>query len=153
MIKLKRILRFLIYTIKENRVKMFMILCTIALLYPIFNCDYDLKEQAKVITTFKYGVNTYYVIENDNTVNGCQILKFSKEQPISQDHFITKHVDNVLLILSWVAFVILCIILLIATFFDDDTNWGFDNVWAKVLHRDIVCEFEAGYYYYILDNN
>jgi hypothetical protein len=115
MITLKRILRYLFYTIKENRGKMIMILCTIALLYPIFNCNTDLKEDVKVITSFKYDVNNCYVTysKSDNNFN---VLKFDKEQPISPDGYLTKDKDNVWFILSWIGFVVLCIILLIATF-------------------------------------
>ena len=132
---------------------MFMILCAIALLYPIFNCNYDLKEQAKVITTFKYGVNTYYVIPYSGDSNSFKVLDFAKEQPISSDGYITIDTDNIWLIISWAAFIILCIILIIASIiYDRDTDWGFEDRWDKVLHRDIVCEFEDGYYYYILDN-
>lgn len=151
MITLKRILRYLFYTIKENRGKMVMLLCTIALLYPILNCNPDLKEKVKVITSFKYDTNTCYVYyASDNSFN---VLKFDKEQPISKDGYLTKDKDNVWLILSWVGFVVLCIILLVATFQDDDdVNWEFTGRWADVLHRDIVCEFEDGLYYYILDN-
>jgi len=152
MITLKRILRYLFYTIKENRGKMIMILCTIALLYPIFNCNTDLKEDVKVITSFKYDVNNCYVTysKSDNNFN---VLKFDKEQPISPDGYLTKDKDNVWFILSWIGFVVLCIILLIATFQDDDdVNWEFTGRWANVLHREIVCEFEDGIYYYILDN-
>ena len=151
MITLKRILRYLFYTIKENRGKMVMLLCTIALLYPIFNCDSDLKEKVKVITSFKYDTNTCYVYyASDNSFN---VLKFDKEQTISPDGYLTKDKDNVWLILSWIGFVVLCIVLLVATFQDDDDfNWGFSERWADVLHRDIVCEFEDDLYYYILDN-
>jgi hypothetical protein len=151
MVTLKRILRYLFYTIKENRSKTIMLLCTIALLYPIFNCNYDIKEQVKVITSFKYDVNTCYVYYgSDNSFN---VLKFDKEQPISPDGYLTKDTENIWLILSWIGFVVLCIGLLIATFQDDDdVNWEFTGRWANVLHRDIVCEFEDGIYYYILDN-
>ena len=151
MVTIKRILRYLFYTIKENRGKMIMLLCTIALLYPILNCNPDLKEKVKVITSFKYDTNTCYVYyASDNSFN---VLKFDKEQPISKDGYLTKDKDNVWLILSWVGFVVLCIILLVATFQDDDdVNWEFTGRWADVLHRDIVCEFEDGLYYYILDN-
>jgi hypothetical protein len=150
MIKLKRILRYLFYTIKENRGKTIMILCAIALLYPIFNCNPDLKKKVKVITSFKYDTNTCYVYYGSD---GLNVLKFDKEQPISPDGYLTKDKDNVWLILSWFGFVVLCIGLLVATFHsDDDFNWGFTGRWSDVLHRDIVCEFEDGLYYYILDN-
>jgi hypothetical protein len=151
MIKFKRILRYLFYTIKENRGKTIMLLCAIALLYPIFNCNYDLKEQVKVITSFKYDTNTCYVYYGSE--NSFSVLKFDKEQPISPDGYLTKDKDNFWLILSWIGFVVLCIILLVATFQDDDdANWEFTGRWADVLHRDIVCEFEDDIYYYILDN-
>ncbi len=152
MVIFKRILRYLFYTIKENRGKTIMLFCTIALLYPIFNCNPDLKEKVKVITSFKYDVNTCYVTysKSDNSFN---VLKFDKEQPISTDGYLTKDKDNVWLILSWIGFVVLCIILLVATFQDDDDyNWEFNGRWSEVLHRDIVCEFEDNIYYYILDN-
>lgn len=151
MVTFKRILRYLFYTIKENRGKTIMLLCTIALLYPISNCNPDLKEKVKVITSFKYDVNTCYVYyASDNSFN---VLKFDKEQPISPDGYLTKDRDNFGLILSWIGFVVLCIILLVATFqTDDDFNWGFNGRWGEVLHRDIVCEFEDGLYYYIIDN-
>ena len=128
-----------------------MLLCAIALLYPIYNCNPDLKEKVKVITSFKYDVNTCYVYyASDNSFN---VLKFDKEQPISPDGYLTKDKDNFGLILSWIGFVVLCIILLIATFQDDDDyNWEFNGRWSEVLHRDIVCEFEDNIYYYILDN-
>ena len=151
MITLKRILRYLFYTIKENRGKMVMLLCTIALLYPILNCNPDLKEKVKVITSFKYDTNTCYVYyASDNSFN---VLKFDKEQTISTDGYLTKDKENVWLILSWFGFVALCIVLLVATFqTDDDFNWEFTGRWSDVLHRDIVCEFEDDLYYYILDN-
>lgn len=150
MITLKRILRYLFYTIKENRGKTIMLLCAIALLYPIYNCNPDLKEKVKVITSFKYGVNTCYVYYSESSFS---VLKFDKEQPISSDGYITIDTDNIWLIISWAAFIILCIILIIASIiYDRDTDWGFEDRWDKVLHRDIVCEFEDGYYYYILDN-
>jgi len=151
MVTLKRILRYLFYTIKENRGKTIMLLCAIALLYPIFNCNPDLKEKVKVITSFKYDFNTCYVYyASDNSFN---VLKFDKEQPISPDGYLTKDRDNFGLILSWIGFVVLCIILLVATFQDDDDyNWEFNGRWSEVLHRDIVCEFEDNIYYYILDN-
>ena len=156
MVTLKRILRYLFYTIRENRGKVVMLLCAIALLYPIFNCNSDLKEDVKVITSFKYGVDNCYVTfsKGDNSFN---VLKFDKEQTISPDGFISKDKDNILLILSWIGFVALCIILLIATFQDDDDyNWEFSNRWVSVLHRDIICEVEESsdgeIYYYILDN-
>ena len=151
MITLKRILRYLFYTIKENRGKMVMLLCTIALLYPILNCNPDLKEKVKVITSFKYDTNTCYVYYASD--NSFKVLKFDKEQTISPDGYLTKDKDNVWLILSWIGFVALCIVLLVATFQDDDDfNWGFSERWADVLHRDLVCEFEDDLYYYILDN-
>ena len=151
MVTIKRILRYLFYTIKENRGKMVMLLCAIALLYPILDCNPDLKEKVKVITSFKYDTNTCYVYyASDNSFN---VLKFDKEQTISPDGYLTKDKDNVWLILSWIGFVVLCIVLLVATFQDDDDfNWGFSERWADVLHRDIVCEFEDDLYYYILDN-
>ena len=150
MIKFKRILRYLFYTIKENRGKTIMILCAIALLYPISNCNPDLKEKVKVITSFKYDTNTCYVYYGSE---GFNVLKFDKEQTISPDGYLTKDKDNVWLILSWFGFVVLCIGLLVATFHtDDDFNWGFTGRCSDVLHRDIVCEFEDGLYYYILDN-
>ena len=151
MITLKRILRYLFYTIKENRGKMVMLLCTIALLYPILNCNPDLKEKVKVITSFKYDTNTCYVYYASD--NSFKVLKFDKEQPISTDGYLTKDKDNVWLILSWIGFVALCIVLLVATFqTDDDFNWEFTGRWSDVLHRDIVCEFEDDLYYYTLDN-
>lgn len=151
MITLKRILRYLFYTIKENRGKMVMLLCTIALLYPILNCNPDLKEKVKVITSFKYDTNTCYVYYASD--NSFKVLKFDKEQTISPDGYLTKDKDNVWLILSWIGFVALCIVLLVATFqTDDDFNWEFTGRWSDVLHRDIVCEFEDGLYYYTLDN-
>ena len=151
MVTIKRILRYLFYTIKENRGKMVMLLCTIALLYPILNCNPDLKEKVKVITSFKYDTNTCYVYyASDNSFN---VLKFDKEQPISTDGYLTKDKENIWLILSWIGFVVLCIVLLVATFQDDDDfNWEFTGRWSDVLHRDIVCEFEDDLYYYILDN-
>jgi hypothetical protein len=150
MITLKRILRYLFYTIKENRGKMIMLLCTIALLYPIFNCNPDLKEKVKVITSFKYDTNICYVYYGSD---GFNVLKFDKEQTISPDGYLTKDKDNVWLTLSWIGFVVLCVILLIASIQDDDDfNWEFTGRWSDVLHRDIVCEFEDGLYYYILDN-
>jgi len=151
MVTFKRILRYLFYTIKENRGKIIMLLCAIALLYPILNCNPDLKEKVKVITSFKYDTNICYVYyASDNSFN---VLKFDKEQPIPPDGYLTKDKENVWLILSWIAFVALCIILLVATFQDDDDfNWEFTGRWADVLHRDIVCEFEDGLYYYIIDN-
>ena len=150
MITLKRILRYLFYTIKENRGKMVMLLCTIALLYPILNCNPDLKEKVKVITSFKYDTNICYVYYGSDSFN---VLKFDKEQPISTDGYLTKDKENVWLILSWIGFVALCIVLLVATFqTDDDFNWEFTGRWSDVLHRDIVCEFEDDLYYYTLDN-
>ena len=135
MITFKRILRYLFYTIKENRGKTIMLLCAIALLYHIVNCIYDLKEQVKVITSFKYDVNTCYVYYGSD---GLNVLKFDKEQTISSDGYLTKDKDNVWLILSWIGFVVLCIVLLVATFHDDDDfNWGFTERWSDVLHRDI----------------
>jgi hypothetical protein len=130
---------------------MIMLLCTIGLLYPIFNCNTDLKEDVKVITSFKYGVDNCYVYYDSG--NSFNVLKFDKEQTISPDGYLSKDTENVLLILSWIGFVVLCISLLIATFQDDDDyNWEFTGRWADVLHRDIVCEFEDGIYYYILDS-
>ena len=152
---LKRIPKYLLKLIAKNPSKSVMLTVTLILLYPIFHLNYDEKENVKVISHFKNGVSECYVIPSSGE-NGMKIIKSNNELTISKDGTITVDTENAPLILTWIAFVVLCIILIISLFHsDDDFNWSFRDNFIEVLHGDVTCEMEQigseQIYYYILD--
>jgi hypothetical protein len=153
MITFKRILRFILFSIKKNPVKITMIICLVGLLYPI-NINFYHEEKEKVVSIFKDGTNICYVIPPEEGSRTYKVLHFDKDQIISPDGYITtKDNTSFFLILAWFCFIVLFIVLFISSIINDaDSNWNFSGVWCDVLYKDIVCEKEGNTYYYIIDN-
>lgn len=65
---------------------------------------------------------------------------------------IIKYEFNGVNALLWIIFTILCIIITILFFMDDDTGWGIDDARQLAIRKSTKCEEEDGKYYYtILD--
>lgn len=155
MIKPLRLIKYLIKIIINNPIKIAFLVAGIILLYPIFNLDYHLKEQKKVINSFKNGFEYCYVTtgESSSTMN---VVVSDIEIPIDKDGMILVGTENGPLILSWVGFIVCCIIMIVGIFAnDDDINFSFREVFIETLHDDVKCEIEEvgnqETYYYTLD--
>jgi hypothetical protein len=110
----------------------------------------DVTDKYKIVAETKVE-NTYiYVFEtiSENEVKYDNIWQEGKPIEV-KNGVITSQSYNGFNILFWVIFVIMIIILTIATFSpDDDINWESEDAWRESFNSLIYCEEENGEFYY-----
>jgi hypothetical protein len=150
-----RVIKYLIKIICSNPIKIAFLVAGIILLYPISNLDYDLKEPKRVINSFKNGFEYCYVTTGESS-SSMNVVISNVEMPIDKDGMILVDTENGPLILSWVGFIVCCIVMIVGLFAnDDDINFSFRDIFIETLHDDVKCEMEEvgnkEIYYYTID--
>jgi hypothetical protein len=107
--------------------------------------EYDVAAQVKVDNNYVYIYRTI----SENKIKYENIFD-SKEIPLKDGKIYLRSYNGANIAL-WVCFVILVIIIIIATLIginDDDLGWELDDVWKEAFGTLIYCEEENGVYYY-----
>ena len=131
-----------ILTVRKNPFKTIVSIIFILLLYPINNLDSEEVSKKEFVYNDTIGDNNFFVIKDNLEY---KVIK-SKNPNITMDgerKMLEFSEGNDIFFLSWTAFVISIIILMVGTFSrDTDMNWEMKEVRNKALIKIVKCEIE-----------
>lgn len=104
----------------------------------------DLKSESNIISQFQDNGHYHYIIKDGDTYS----IKSYKDEVKSSDGKLHYDVLHPIVGLSFVAFIILVIVLIIFTFGDSESNWELVECWTKAKLSLVKCEIEDDIYYY-----
>lgn len=146
---LKFVFWFLYELIFSNKIKMIYIFI-IVISYIYAGTFKDDISTYNVINTTKHNGDYIYTVENISD-NKVEYKNFWDKTPINIiDSKLSITSYNGFNVLMWVISVAFLIVLLIATFLEDDTGWEFSTVYKEAISKVIHSEEESGQYYYTI---
>jgi hypothetical protein len=135
-------LNLFLLTVAKNPFKIIVSVIFLLLLYPINNLDSEKVYKKEFFYHDTIGDDNFFLIKDNSEYKVIN----SKHPNITIDgeHKMVEYFENnELLILSWIAFVVSIIILLVGTFNrDTDLNWEMGEVRNKSLRKIVKCEIE-----------
>jgi hypothetical protein len=130
------------FIVTKNPFKIFVSVIFLLLLYPINNLDSVKVSKKEFFYHDTIGDDNFFLIKYNSEYKVIKSKHF--DITIDGEHKMVEYSeDNELLILSWIAFVVSIIILLVGTFNrDTDLNWEMGEVRNKALRKIVKCEIE-----------
>lgn len=147
-------LSLLFNLIKENPVKIILLISCVVSSIIIFNDTFPDVKDKYTITIDTVTSNTHlYIIENITEGNSkkYELCVFNEPQTIENGKLISYSSSN-FNIIFWILFIISGVIVIIGTIGgwlgEENAGWDFNNTWDEAFKSLINCEFENGKYYY-----
>ena len=105
----------------------------------------DLKSESNIISQFQDNGQYHYIIKDENSYS----IKSYKSEVKSTDGKLYYYVLHPIVGLSFVAFIISVIVLIIFTINNDcETGWELSECWTSAKLSLVKCEIEDDIYYY-----
>ncbi len=145
---LKLYFNFIKHLIVSNPIKIILLIAA----YISFSFAGTFKgsyEYTDIVSQHK-DKNTYiYVVKNDANSSGYEVLSFDKEQETKNEQLKTfdYHDANIVL---YVVFGLSLLCVIVGSFIDEDTKWGFDDSYMMAISSLIYCELEDDTYFYMI---
>ena len=108
----------------------------------------DSSTTKHIVSVFKDAGKYNYVAVNSE---GYKVITFSEEKKLDNNGNISYLESNWLAIILYVIFGVSLLVVIIATFMnDDDVGWEFPETWEKTMLKEVRCEDDGGIYNYSL---
>ena len=140
---------FLIEFIKCNPGKLIVLLIGI-ISFIIWHNSSSKNVSYDVISYTQRGKEYIYVLSDDD--NNLALKTFDRQQDVRKNVIVLKESSTTTIVSVVIVIVALAILFIGTVVEDDDVTWNINTCICRAIFRLTICEYENGYYHYVVNN-